>query len=101
MTDCMRTTDGPRCCCEVRVLSVLSKAALSITSIVPRLRGKGSAPYKCAIKTCAAECILHADFPCIPHEHRLAYIISPQKFVIVVFIIVNSVLTVHIIWRNG
>ena len=30
---------------------------------------------------------------------RISYI--PPKFVIVVFIIVNSVLTVHIIWRNG
>jgi len=30
---------------------------------------------------------------------RISYI-SP-KFVIVVFIIVNSMLTVHVIWRNG
>ena len=43
-----------------------------------------------------------------PGTHPRQYLVSrgqnilyPPKFVIVVIIIVNSVLTVHIIWRNG
>ena len=39
--------------------------------------------------------------PAIFGQPGTEYLISPPKFVIVVFIIVNSALTVHIIWRNG
>ena len=46
--------------------------------------------------------------PGTPGTHPRQYLVSrgrnilyPPKFVIVVFIMVNSVLTVHIIWRNG
>ena len=39
--------------------------------------------------------------PAIFGQPGTEYLISPLKFVIVVCIIVNSVLTVHIIWDNG
>ena len=38
--------------------------------------------------------------PAIFGQPGTEYLIPP-KFVIVILIIVNSVLTVHIIWRNG
>ena len=67
------------------------------------------------LKRCSAEChtpaestgrLSGASTPPGTHPRQYLvsrgreYLISP-KFVIVVFIIVNSVLTVHIIWRNG
>ena len=40
------------------------------------------------------------ETPAIFGQPGTEYLISPPKFVIVVFIIVNSVSAVHIIWRN-